>query len=94
MNKFEQVPVEQKLLMTILGLANQDVYRKIRNLFDITTGDAHFAQRRIMEVCTAVAKYLKSVYMKLKCLVNCKGKLSRNTIFLWYVAALMAHTSL
>jgi len=68
MHKFERVPVDKKVLMTVWGLANQDVYRKIGNLFDTSRGSA---QKCIMEVCCAVAKYLKPVYIRLPAATQC-----------------------
>jgi len=68
MHKFQRVAAEKKVLMTIWGLANQDVYRKIGNLFDTSRGGA---QRCIMEVCTAIAKHLKPLYIKLPAATQC-----------------------
>ena len=54
--------MEKKVLMTLWTLANQDVYRKVGNLFDTSRGGA---QRIVMDVCMAISRHLKPAYIQL-----------------------------
>jgi len=54
--------------MSVWGLANQDVYRKVGNLFDTSRGGA---QKCMIEVCCAIAVHLKPVYIRLPTVPQC-----------------------
>lgn len=69
-HKFLKLPVEKKVLMTIWTLANQDVYRKIGNLFNTSRGGAHSI---VSEVCSAISKHLKPVYIQLPISAQCES---------------------
>lgn len=56
------------MLMCVWSLANQDVYRKIGNLFDTSRGGA---QCCVMEVCAAISSHLKPVYVRLPSSLEC-----------------------
>jgi hypothetical protein len=62
------MPLEKKVMMTVWALANQDVYRKVANIFDTSRGASH---RYIMEVCAAIVKYLKPKYIHLPTDAEC-----------------------
>jgi len=83
--------VEKKVLMSVWDLANQDVYRKVGNLFD-TSRDG--AQTCTIEACCAIAvHHLKPVYIRLPTVPQYAQlslmKLSRSTVSLVYVDSLI-----
>ena len=67
-HKFVRLPVEKKVTVAIWSLANQDVYRKVANLFSMSRGGA---QCCVMEVCQAINQNLKPKYIKLPTAAQC-----------------------
>jgi DDE superfamily endonuclease len=67
--KFRRMPVQKKVMMAVWALANQDVYRKIGNLFNTSRGGA---QRTVIEVCRTIALHLKPEYIKLPSVIQCQ----------------------
>ena len=61
-HKFERMPVEKKVLMSVWDLAKQNVYRKFGNLFDTSRGGV---RKCMIEACCAIAVHLKPVYIQL-----------------------------
>lgn len=55
--------------MAVWGLANPDVYRKISNLWNTSRGGA---QSIIVEVCMAISKHLKPIYIRLPTATECR----------------------